>query len=96
MLEGTFLTYFCGQKPGHEHPWEKLLHLLKLTLDSRRMLFSRSITSAQIHNEYPDLFFREAIIQEYCLVTEASACMTKAVENTTEKCQMHVTMSQQK
>ena len=51
-------------KPEHERPWEKLLHLLKLTFDSRRRLFSHSVTTAQIHNEYPALFSREAIIQE--------------------------------
>jgi len=71
-----------------------LLHLLKLTFDSRRMLFSHSVITAQIHNEYPALFFREAIIQEYCLVTEASASMSKAVGNITEKCQMLVTLPQ--
>jgi len=83
-------------KAEHERPLEKLLHLLKLTFDSRRMLFTHSVTTAQIHNEYPALFFREAIIQEYCLITESSVCMMKAVENITEKCQMLVTLSQQK
>lgn len=83
-------------KPEHERPWEKLLHLLKLTFDSRRMLLLRSSTTAHIHNEYPALFSREAIIQEYCLVAETSVCMTKAVENITQKCQMLVKLSAQK
>ena len=83
-------------KPEHERPWEKILQLLKLTFDSRRMLLLRSSTTAQVYNEYPALFYREAIIQEYCLVAEASVCMTKAVENITEKCQMLVKLSQQK
>ena len=80
----------------HDRPWDKLLHLLKLTFDSRRMLVSHSSTTAQIRDEFPALFFREAFIQEYCLLTASSDCMSKAVANIAEKCQMFVGLTQQK
>jgi len=83
-------------KPEGERPWDQLLHLLKITFDSRRMMVSSSSTTTQIRDEYPALFFREAFIQEYCLLTEMSECMTKAMDSITEKCQVFVKLSQKK
>lgn len=83
-------------QPEHTRQWDKLLHLLKLTFDSRRMLVSHSSTTKQIRDEYPALFFREAFIQEYCLLTASSESMTKAMANIAEKCQLFVKLTQKK
>ena len=60
----------------------KLLELLQKTFDGHRQLIYAQTATTAIRQTFPALFCRDALIQEYELVTGGTGNMKVAVKNT--------------